>query len=72
MGIDLLRTRAKKSIFDFVQSEDGAVGKSNALAIGTILGASALGLMLLSAVPDADAFINSWHTNHCNHTDASF
>ena len=50
-----LKDTAKKSLADFIQLEDGKLGKQDALMLGSALGASVLGQVLLSILEDNNA-----------------
>ena len=50
-----LKDTAKKSLSDFIQLEDGKLGKQDALMVGSALGASVLGQVLLSILEDNHA-----------------
>lgn len=65
------KTLFKKSITDFIRLEDGKLGKRNALMLGSVLGATALGQMLLGTVDNAEA--TATHSQYtAYHRDASF
>ena len=70
-----LKDTAKKSLSDFVQLEDGKLGKQDALMVGSALGASVLGQVLLSILEDNHADAAGRHNTTLTvvgHKQASF
>lgn len=58
----------KRKVSDFLQLEDGNVGKRNVMAAGTVIGASVLGQMLFAALANADPLGQHFDSHSDSHT----
>lgn len=59
----------KRKVSDFLQLEDGNVGKKNVLTAGTLVGASILGQMLFAALDaNAGVHVDNPHENFVTHS----
>ena len=72
MNKHLWRDKAKKSLRDFIELEDGKLGKKDAMLVGSAIGATVLGQLLLGTVDETDAYPGYSQSSGGGHHQASF